>query len=675
MTHRRTAAIAMFAALIGGGSAAYRLSPLVGDSASASSWKLDTSRSDQFNSFNKWKWMNGFFDVESCTPADQTAKRCTPAWHGQAPALIRPDAAYTASGVLTLKMEQTDESFADEFAVANAAVAAADGDEGCGCEYDGVQTGLVKSRKLNRGGIIEVRMQTPGVPDVLSNVWLQGANLELSAVSIHGQTLKTGGYVFDGSGTVSQAEVSTELPGAPDTGFAVYSIEWRLNNDVVISVNGTELHALHGADWNPTDAHNTELLNLMIDLQLDPAAADPWAAVGAGSPKLLVDDVHFWELDCATQMQFAFGKPAKGGSATHMGLVGVAPEQVTGACAAADFGKHCSEPVARPGLCLNPFPAQAALTTPGQMGACDLINNAAYCGGWLDNRGTHIGGDDPSKAFGANAGSMGHCTWDPTAARDKSPEQIAALGQPHASKTGACVPAVPAHINLGSYTDFSKLQQCGGTNDKTEGFGMWCFDQCVQRTEFNPVGTPYWKNFCGGAVNNAGEDICTTMGQVGSVIESGTWKASYSNCMKASDTTAANKRSKHCYMTWQTASEASDLGAWAEGRAGMYCKSRDPSATTGPSKIPLWMMSAFGQDKCEAGGGTWTCEVFPDKSDSSVCQRRNRCRTAQAAENKAATRIDNAYCDASDAKDKLAANCATPPMGAGTRLDRLRTRA
>lgn len=664
-------------ALVGSAAAAYRTAPLGSHSGDAN-WKLDKGRSDEFGNINGFKWMTGFYEPDACTKFKHDNGSCDATWYGQAPTLIRSSAVSASGGAVSINIGPSSNT--DDFDEANTANAATDAD--CNCQYEGYETGLIKSRKLNRGGIYEIAMQTPDNDKLVASVWLQSDNLEVSALSIKGDSVTTSGFVFAGDDTTSTASVGpTALGVDASSGFFVYGIEWKLgSNDIVISVDGNVIHTLAGSAWNPTDANNGQELNIIVDLQVDEAETASDALASTHTLKL--DQMHVWEYDCAVNFKFGNTKPAKG-QGTARGLTGMddadystylASNDGQDPCKEGAFADHCDEP--RKGMCMNPYSGSAPVTNPADVGPnpCTLINQIAFCGGGLDNKGTHRGNDGKfaSGEWNGNAGSMGLCKWDKTAKRDKSDAQKAAFELTGATKEGSCVPTLPTTVNLGAYNAFSKVQQCGGTNDKTGGKGMYCFGKCVPRTEFN-TGNTWFQNFCGGVVNDAGEDVCETFGKSGvhktaeyceefcktwtgsgeCKCKAGTWASDYKECMRTFDNSAANMRSKHCYMTYRTGAEAKQIGEWTKERPGMYCMSRVPGRQ-GAAKggLPLWMLGNFGQDKCEDATGVWAC--MANKPSDGKCKLKNKCKPASADRSKF---VDLALCASKDESAASVANC------------------
>lgn len=272
------------ALLVGPVSGQYRPSPM--SYPGSTEWTVDETVSDQFagNWFNVWRWYNAFYEPD-CTVAMMNQGKCTASWNGLAPTLIAPSQLKQQGGRLEITL-QTSTGNSAAFAAANNNDTAPGG---CNCEYGGLVTGLLKSRALVRGGYVEARLRMPDHPDVVGSVWLQGDNVEISAVGLRGARLTTGAYIFDEDATTSEHEVSSAVPD-PSGGTATYGFEWKRNDDLVVHVDGAELHTLHGADWNPGGKHAAQQLNLMVDLQLAPGV-DPAAAMASGPATLELDDL------------------------------------------------------------------------------------------------------------------------------------------------------------------------------------------------------------------------------------------------------------------------------------------------------------------------------------------------------------------------------------------------
>ena len=57
----------------------------------------------------------------------------------------------------------------------------------------------------------------------------------------------------------------------------------------------------------------------------------------------------------------------------------------------------------------------------------------------------------------------------------------------------------------------SEVAECGGLQDKTEGYGVFCFDKCTRKTDFNKNVFGVSKLFCHKVKDlSTGMDECPT---------------------------------------------------------------------------------------------------------------------------------------------------------------------
>lgn len=96
------------------------------------------------------------------------------------------------------------------------------------------------------------------LPDsaVVGNIWFQGENTEISAVTVSEKdstsSIVSAAYVFNATSRSTASKVETTaknsfLPGQKN----IYGIEWKRNGDVDIYVNGKLVNSMAGSEWNP----------------------------------------------------------------------------------------------------------------------------------------------------------------------------------------------------------------------------------------------------------------------------------------------------------------------------------------------------------------------------------------------------------------------------------------